>query len=144
MRNAEVLSLFHRANEFGISFDNLTVDYGKAVERSRQVVKRLVGGLKSLMKRYGIDVIPGLASVPAPGRVLVDGQEEIEAGNIIVATGALNKGLPPLPVDGEQYHHHPRSPCDEGASRTHCHRRGRSRGRRVRLPLVHLRLRGYA
>ena len=47
------------------------------------------------MKRYGIDVIPGLASVPAPGRVLVDGQEEIEAGNIIVATGALNKGLAP-------------------------------------------------
>ena len=102
LRNAEVLSLFHRANEFGISFDNLTVDYGKAVDRSRQVVKRLVGGLKSLMKRYGIDVIPGMASIPAPGRVLVDGQEEIEAGNIIVATGALNKGLPPLPVDGER------------------------------------------
>ena len=46
LRNAEVLSLMHRANEFGFSFDNLTVDYGKAVDRSRQVVKRLVGGLK--------------------------------------------------------------------------------------------------
>ena len=101
LRNAEVLSLIHRANEFGISFDNLAVDYGKAVDRSRQVVKRLVGGLKSLMKRYGIDVIPGLASVPAPGRVLVDGRDEIEATNTIVATGALNKGLRPLPVDGE-------------------------------------------
>lgn len=101
LRNAEVLSLVHRASEFGISFDNLTVDYGKAVDRSRQVVKRLVGGLKSLMKRYGIAVLSGHASVPGPGRVSVDGQEEIEASNIIVATGALNKGIPSLPVDGE-------------------------------------------
>lgn len=102
LRNAEVLSLMHRANEFGFSFDNLTVDYGKAVDRSRQVVKRLVGGLKSLMKRYGIEVLPGHASVPGPGRVSVDGREELEAASIIVATGARNKGLPSLPVDGER------------------------------------------
>ncbi len=102
LRNAEVLSLMHRANEFGFSFDNLTVDYGKAVDRSRQVVKRLVGGLKSLMKRYGIATIEGYGSVPGPGRVSVDGREEIEAAHIIVATGARNKGLPSLPVDGER------------------------------------------
>ncbi len=101
LRNAEVLSLFHRASEFGISFDNLSVDYGKAVDRSRQVVKRLVGGLKSLMKRYGIAVLAGHASIPGPGRISVDGREEIQAANIIVATGALNKGIPSLPVDGE-------------------------------------------
>ncbi len=101
LRNAEVLSLVHRASEFGISFDNLSVDYGKAVDRSRQVVRRLVGGLKSLMKRYGIEVLSGHASVPGPGQVSVDGQDEIEASNIIVATGALNKGISSLPVDGE-------------------------------------------
>ncbi len=102
LRNAEVLSLVHRAGEFGISFDNLSVDYGKAVDRSRQIVKRLVGGLKSLMKRYGIDVLPGHASLPGPGRVSVDSREELEAANVIVATGARNKGLRPVPVDGER------------------------------------------
>ena len=102
LRNAEVLSLFHRASEFGISFDNLSVDYSKAVDRSRQVVKRLVGGLKSLMKRYGIEVLAGHASVPDLGRVSVEGREELEAANIIVATGARNKGIPSLPVDGER------------------------------------------
>ena len=102
LRNAEVLSLMHGANEFGISFDNLSVDYGKAVDRSRQVVKRLVGGLKSLMKRYGIEMYTGYGSVPGPGRVSIDGREEIEAANIIIATGARNKGLPPVPVDGER------------------------------------------
>ena len=102
LRNAEILSLVHRADEFGIHFDNLTVDYGKAVDRSRQVVKRLVGGLKSLMKRYGIDLIEGCASLPGPGRISVNGAQEIEAANIIVATGARNKAIPSLPVDGER------------------------------------------
>jgi dihydrolipoamide dehydrogenase len=102
LRNAEILSLMHRSDEFGISFDNLSVDYGKAVDRSRQVVKRLVGGLKSLMKRYGIDLITGYGSVPGPGLVSIDGREELEAANIIVATGARNKGLPPVPVDGDR------------------------------------------
>ena len=35
LRNAEVVSLFHRAREFGVSFDNFTVDYSKAIQRSR-------------------------------------------------------------------------------------------------------------
>lgn len=102
LRNAEVLSLVHRAGEFGIHFDNLTVDYGKAVDRSRQVVKRLVGGLKSLMKRYGIAQIDGYGSLPGPGRISINGAQEIEAGNIIIATGARNKDIPSLPVDGER------------------------------------------
>ena len=38
LRNAEVLTLFQRAEEFGISFDNLRYDFGKAISRSRTVV----------------------------------------------------------------------------------------------------------
>ena len=36
LRNAEVLGLVQRADEFGISFDNLSVDFGKAIDRSRR------------------------------------------------------------------------------------------------------------
>src|SRR5438105_12483786 len=42
IRNAEVLSLFKRASEFGISVENLKFDFGVAVERSRKAVDRLV------------------------------------------------------------------------------------------------------
>ena len=38
LRNAEVLELCKRAEEFGISFENLRHDFGKAIDRSRQIV----------------------------------------------------------------------------------------------------------
>ena len=45
LRNAEVLGLVRNAEEFGISFDNLQYDFGKAIDRSRQVVDRLTRGV---------------------------------------------------------------------------------------------------
>lgn len=41
LRNAEVVTLLHHAKEFGISFDNLRVDYAAAIRRSGQVAERL-------------------------------------------------------------------------------------------------------
>ena len=38
LRNAEVLDLLQRADYFGISVDNLRHDFGKAVDRSREIV----------------------------------------------------------------------------------------------------------
>ena len=51
LRNAEILEVLHRADEFGIRFDNLQVDYGVAIDRSRKVVKRLVSGVEYLVER---------------------------------------------------------------------------------------------
>ncbi|MEE9198717.1 MAG: dihydrolipoyl dehydrogenase [Dehalococcoidia bacterium] len=103
LRNAEVLSLMKRADEFGISFDNLTFDYSKAVDRSRQVVRRLVGGLKSLLKKHKIDVLSGEATLASANKVEVNPSgQALEADNIIIATGAVNNVLKPLPVDGDR------------------------------------------
>ncbi|HQP09227.1 MAG TPA: FAD-dependent oxidoreductase, partial [Anaerolineaceae bacterium] len=45
LKNAELAhTLRERAAEFGISFENLTLDYSKAVARSRQVSERLTKG----------------------------------------------------------------------------------------------------
>ena len=103
LRNAEVLNLVKRADEFGISFDNLTYDYGKAIDRSRQVARRLVSGLKSVLKKDGVEIIPEEATVQSPGKVeLKSSGQVLETDNIIVATGAVNKVLEPLPVDGDK------------------------------------------
>ena len=37
IHNAEVLETLHGAMDFGFTFDNLTVDWGAAVKRSRDV-----------------------------------------------------------------------------------------------------------
>ena len=60
MKNAEVAhTLRKRGREFGFKFDNLELDYGVAVKRSRQVSGRLTRGVGFLMKKNNIDVHMG-------------------------------------------------------------------------------------
>ncbi len=102
LRNAEVLSLFQRAEEFGISFDNLQYDFGKAVARSRTVVKRLTIGVESLLKKNKVDHIKGYARLRDAHTVEVKGNSQtLTSSNVIVATGARTRPVPGLEVDGE-------------------------------------------
>ena len=57
IRNAEVLNLVRHASDFGISFDNMQYDYGKAIDRSRQVVRRLTNGVAFLLKKNNVEQI---------------------------------------------------------------------------------------
>ena len=59
LRNAEVLTLFHHAKDFGISADNITADYGAAIARSNKVIATQVKGVNFLMKKNKIDVVRG-------------------------------------------------------------------------------------
>ncbi|MBI3952946.1 MAG: dihydrolipoyl dehydrogenase [Chloroflexi bacterium] len=103
IRNAEVLSLFRRAEEFGIACDNLRFDYGAAVKRSRQVVERLVKGVEFLLRKNKVDLIPGEGRLLAANKVELKGQgRALEARSIIVATGAHPLALPNVQPDGER------------------------------------------
>ena len=58
LRNAELAYLMRTsAKEFGISFENLQLDYSAAYKRSRQVSQRLTKGISFLMKKNNIEVI---------------------------------------------------------------------------------------
>ena len=60
LKNAEVAhTLRERGKDFGFSFDNLKLDYGVAVKRSRQNSDRLVKGVGFLMKKNAITVYMG-------------------------------------------------------------------------------------
>ncbi len=55
LKNAELAyTLTNKAKVFGISFDNLNLDYAAAVKRSRQVSKRLTKGVEFLLKKNKI------------------------------------------------------------------------------------------
>ena len=102
LRNAEVLSLFKRASEFGISYDNLSYDFGTAISRSRTVVRRLTNGVKSLLKKNKVDLINGFARLEDANTIAVDGDARtITAKNIIVATGTRPRPVPGLEIDGD-------------------------------------------
>jgi dihydrolipoamide dehydrogenase len=104
IRNAEVLSLIKRAEEYGIRYDNLRVDFGKAVERAQQAVLRLTHGVKHLLKKNKVDLVTGTASFTAKDRIVVvdaSGKStELATRAAIIATGSRNKPLPGLVPDG--------------------------------------------
>ena len=106
LKNAEILSYIHRADQFGLHFDNFRADYSVAVARSRQVVDRMTRGIGFLLRKNNVDHIAGQATIASPTAIDVagaDGQtSRVSARNIIVATGARPRSIPPLPVDGQR------------------------------------------
>jgi dihydrolipoamide dehydrogenase len=100
LRSAEVFHLMHRAKEFGLSAEGLGFDLDAVVKRSRGVAKQLSSGVGFLMKKNRVDVVMGTARLAAPGRIAVEGGDDIEAGAIILATGARARELPGLEADG--------------------------------------------
>jgi dihydrolipoamide dehydrogenase len=106
LKNAHLFhTLSHRAEEFGIRFDNLDYDWGAVIKRSRTVSDRLAGGVEFLFKKNQVDYVRGFGSILEPGKVEVraeDGSTQVlEAENIIIATGAKSREMPGLPFNGK-------------------------------------------
>ena len=103
LKNAEIVSYFKRADEFGLKMDNFHADYSVAIDRSRKVVDRNTKGVAFLLKKNEVDLIQGAGKITGIGKVEVapDGNV-IEAKNIIIATGARPRSIPPLPIDGDK------------------------------------------
>ena len=106
LKNAELAhTLRERAGEFGISFDNLTLDYSVAVKRSRSVSQRLTKGVGFLMKKNNIDVLMGTAEITGNGQVKVveegGAAKTVTADHIVVATGSSTMVPSAWQVDGE-------------------------------------------
>jgi len=107
LKNAEVAHLLRkRGREFGFSFENLELDFGSAVKRSRQVSSRLTKGVGFLMKKNNIEVYMGTGRLTGQNLVEVNaadgGVESLQAANIILATGATPISIPGIQVDGEK------------------------------------------
>jgi dihydrolipoyl dehydrogenase len=107
LKNAEVAhTLRKEAKTYGFSFDNLELDYSAAVKRSRKVSQRLVSGIGFLMKKNNIDVHMGVAKLTAKNVLEVTAEDgtvtQLQAKNIIVATGAHSMDIPAWGIDGEK------------------------------------------
>ena len=99
IRSAELYRLMNRSAEFGIQTDNIRLDLTALMSRKDKVVSINTGGIDALFKANGIDCVIGEASIPAPGKVAVNG-ETFETTSIIIATGGRPAVLPGLEFNG--------------------------------------------
>ncbi|GAB6893225.1 dihydrolipoamide dehydrogenase [Cutibacterium acnes JCM 18909] len=105
LRNAELAHIVTKeAKTFGIGGD-ITVDFGKAFSRSREVSARMVKGIHFLMKKNKITEFNGWGEFTGTKAISVkdsDGKvtDEITFDNAIIAAGSVVKTLPGAQLSG--------------------------------------------
>ncbi len=105
LRNAEVARLIEDGGrEFGFKVDDVRLDFGAAIDRSRKVSGRLVKGVETLLKKNDIDVIWGAGKLTDAHTIEVDlndgDTQTVTAEHIIIATGARARSIPGVEIDG--------------------------------------------
>jgi dihydrolipoamide dehydrogenase len=105
IRSAEVYSLARQAGDFGVTVGEVGFDYAKVAARKEKVLETLRGGVRSLFKANGIEYVAGTARLAGQHRVSVaggEGEAELSAAKIVLATGTRPAELPVAPFDGER------------------------------------------
>lgn len=100
LRNAEVLNLVNNAEEFGITFENITYDFSKAISRSREVVDKLTSGVQYLLNKNQVELIEGTGKLAGPHEIeIMENNRKFTSENIIIATGARQRDIDSMPID---------------------------------------------
>jgi dihydrolipoamide dehydrogenase len=91
------------AAERGIVAEGLRLDYGRVIERSREVAARQAKGVELLFRKHHVTYHQGVGRL-VPGGVLVASEgaagERLGARFVLLATGSDERTLPGLEVDG--------------------------------------------
>jgi dihydrolipoamide dehydrogenase len=88
LRAADVLTEVRHAGDFGIKVAEPEVDFSGVGAHRDKVVKTLTSGVSMLLKKNKVDVLEGEGALTPNGNVAFHG-DEIEAGNVILATGSI-------------------------------------------------------
>lgn len=86
--------------EMGVKVDVSSFDYSKVLAASRKAADTLSRGVAYLLKKNGVTVFNGTATLVSGKEVLIDDQKKVTAKNIIVATGSRPRQIPGFEFDG--------------------------------------------
>ena len=97
LKSSEVYSILKKSDYYGISAKEITFDFDKVINRSRDVAKSLSDGIGFLLKKNNIDHISGNAEILDENLLKLTNKSkdrDISFKNLIIATGASAKKLP--------------------------------------------------
>ncbi|GBD43814.1 Dihydrolipoyl dehydrogenase [bacterium HR40] len=103
LRSAEVYEQLREAKAFGLTVEKVGFDLAAVVERSRRVAAQLNRGVGHLLKKNRVTLFEGHGRIAGSHRLVVrteNGEEDLEAPHIVLATGARARELPGLRADG--------------------------------------------
>ena len=101
LKSAQVYGYCKNAEHYGLELaGEVRPNLEAIVARSRSVAETMSKGVRFLLNKNKIDLIPGFGRLTAPGRIDVDGAE-YEADHIVLATGARPREMAFMPIDGE-------------------------------------------
>lgn len=93
-----------KLEEYGIHVENPQIDFLKLFRKKENVVNLVHAGLKSLVQSFNVEVIAGAGKLTGQNKITIkcrDEDKDIEAKNIILATGSLPANLPFLTAAGK-------------------------------------------
>ncbi|MDT8418981.1 MAG: dihydrolipoyl dehydrogenase [Desulfuromonadales bacterium] len=98
----------HGLSEHGIEVAPPRLDLSRMMQRKQGIIDKLTGGIAGLFKKNGISHFQGSGQLQVPlgtiQRVRVTraaGRLELQAKNVLLATGSRAAELPHIPFDGE-------------------------------------------
>lgn len=101
--------LNHEFAEHGIEVSGITLNLEKMMARKQGVIDKLTGGISGLFKKNKITALQGRAELlpgaESPRKIKLsgpDGEQELQAKAILLATGSEAIELPHLPFDGDK------------------------------------------
>lgn len=102
---AAIYQKMKQAASFGITLAvPPSIDWPAMLARKDKIVGGLVSGIGALFKSYGVEHYHGFGCLVSKNRIRIesadDTEDEIEAANIIVATGSRPANIPAFPLDG--------------------------------------------
>lgn len=104
LHHAEIYDNFKRAAEFGFEVKDVKVNWPAMIERKTKIVNKHAKGIEFLFKKNKVESIQGWGRIVAPGRISVEQngkKTEIEATNVMLATGSDARSLPGVEIDNK-------------------------------------------
>ena len=105
LHSAGLMNEVKHGEQFGVMASDVELDFSKVTGHKEQVMGQLRKGVSGLMKKNKVQVYNGTGSFVEPKKIKVeteDGEEELEADNILISTGSAIKSLPGLDFDGDK------------------------------------------
>ena len=97
--SAKIYDYAKHGAEYGVKFNGAEIDHNFVVDRKNKIVKMLVGGIGTSLKKAGVEIIPAYGEILGRvngGFTVKANNNELTAKHLLICTGSAAL-IPPIP-----------------------------------------------